>query len=260
MPMNPPLQEQIHLIWDHLSDFEASRSDQAARYLMTRLAELVGAANATWGGAIRISDSDGGDPLQGWRVAAMQQLNPQSPDPDDDNFKDILQRWDRRQIDPSFLLPMAGVGTFRSYSFRGDLPLDWFESPFYQAFYASMGTHDALFVAFPCNEEAESHFGFYAGRAFTDADIALLTYALRGIKWFHRQLMLSHGLLIASAPLTPTEHKILKLLLTEASEKMISDQIGIAASTVHHHVVGIFRKFSVRSRAGLMSLWLNRQG
>lgn len=258
--MSPSIQEQIHALWDQLSDVEAGQSDQAARHLMTGLSALVGASNATWGGALRITDATGNDPLQGWRVAAMQQLEEHSPDPEDSRFKDILQRWDRREIDPSFLLPMGGVGTFRSYSFRRELPAAWFDSPFYQAFYASVGTFDAVFVAFPCNEDAESHFGFYSPRLFSDGDIALLRYAMRGIKWFHRQLMLSHGLLIASTPLTPTEHKILKLLLTEASEKMVSDQLGIAVSTVHHHVVGIFRKFGVRSRAGLMSLWLNRQG
>jgi len=253
-------QEEIHRLWDELSDFDASRSDQAARHLMTRLCELVNVANGTWGGAIRIAGNESGDLLQGWRVAAMQQLHALSPDPEDDHFKEILLRWDKREIDPSFLLPMRGVGTFRTYSFRRELPSDWFESPFYQAFYASVGTVDSVFIGFPFHQDAESHFGFYSTRTFSDGEIALLTYALRGIKWFHRQLMLSHGLLLASAPLTPTERKVLQLLLTEASEKQISDQVGIAVSTVHHHVVGIFRKFGVRSRAGLMSLWLNRQG
>lgn len=70
--------------------------------------------------------------------------------------------------------------------------------------------------------------------------------------------MLSQGLLMADTPLTPTEQRVLQLLLTEASEKSIAFQLGIAASTAHQHVVCIFRKFGVRSRVGLMSLWLNR--
>ena len=131
------------------------------------------------------------------------------------------------------------------------------KSPFYDSFYGSVGTHDAVFVAFPINQDCESHFGFYSRKTFTDAEIERLTYALRGIKWFHRHLMLSRGLLLASAPLTPTEGKVLQLLLTDSSEKHIAHQLGIAASTAHQHVVSIYRKFGVRSRAGLMSLWLS---
>jgi DNA-binding CsgD family transcriptional regulator len=108
------------------------------------------------------------------------------------------------------------------------------------------------------NDDCESHFGFYSRETFSAEGIALLAYALRGIRWFHRKLMLSYGLLIASAPLTPAERKVLQLLLTDSSEKHIAHQAGIAASTVHQHVVNIYRKFGVRSRAGLMSLWLSR--
>jgi DNA-binding CsgD family transcriptional regulator len=57
--------------------------------------------------------------------------------------------------------------------------------------------------------------------------------------------------------LTPTERKVLKQLLTKASEKNIAAELGLAVSTTHQHVVALFRKFGVRSRAELMSLWLS---
>jgi DNA-binding CsgD family transcriptional regulator len=254
------MQENIHRLWDELADFDVGQSDQAAVHLMTRLCELVGARNATWGGAIRIGEGREADPLQGWRVGAMKLLRPIEPHPDEGPFREILKQWDRREIDPSFLLPMRQVGHFRTYAFRRDLPPDWFDSPFFQAHYGSVGTQDAAYVGFPLNRDAESHFGFYADRTFNDAEIALLAHAARGLKWFHRQLMLSHGVMIATSPLTPTERKVLHLLLTEASEKGIANQLGLATSTTHQHVIAIFRKFGVRSRAGLMSLWLNRGG
>ena len=50
------------------------------------------------------------------------------------------------------------------------------------------------------------------------------------------------------------------LLLTEATEKQIAVQLGLAVSTTHQHVVTLFRKFGVRNRAGLMSLWLSGRG
>jgi hypothetical protein len=42
-------------------------------------------------------------------------------------------------------------------------------------------------------------------------------YALRPLKWFHRRVMLHHGLLIARTPLSPMERRLVSLLLTEQS-------------------------------------------
>jgi len=249
--------EEVSCLWDELADFEAGQSVAAAVRLMSWLCAVTQASNATWAGAVRLPGPTDGDALQGWRVGAVQALHPVAPLPEEQHFRVILDAWDRREIDPSFLLPMRGVGTFRSYSFRRELPAAWFESPFYERHYGRVGTFDAVFVAFPLNEDCESHFGFYSGRAFTDDEIRLLMRALRGIKWFHRQLMLSYGLVMASAPLTATERRVLHMLLSRASEKEFGRHLDMAPSTAHQHVTRIFRKFGVRSRAGLMSLWLS---
>lgn len=70
--------------------------------------------------------------------------------------------------------------------------------------------------------------------------------------------MLNRGLQLASVPLAPYERKVLQLLLTEATEKQIAERLGLAVSTTHSYVTSIFRKFGVRGRAGLMSLWLRQ--
>ncbi|WP_269792840.1 PAS domain S-box protein [Stenotrophomonas sp. Iso1] len=62
--------------------------------------------------------------------------------------------------------------------------------------------------------------------------------------------------LLGVARLAPHEKKVLQLLLTEATEKQIAEQLCLAVSTTHSYVTHIFRKFGVRSRAGLMALWL----
>jgi DNA-binding CsgD family transcriptional regulator len=258
--MDATIREEIHRAWDELADFGAGESAQAVARLMAFLCGQGGAWNATWAGPVRVDENCAADPLQGWRVGAVQALHAIAPHPDEGHFKDILRIVERREIDPSFLLPLRDVGAFRTYSFRRELPADWFASAFYERHYGSVGIFDAVFVAFPLNEDAESHFGFYSSKTFTDEEIALLAYALRGIKWFHRHLMLSHGLLMASTPLTTAERKVLRLLLTDASEKRIAAQMEMAASTVHQYVVSIYRKFGVSSRAGLMSLWLSRGG
>ncbi|WP_322012939.1 PAS domain S-box protein [Paraburkholderia sp. J12] len=58
--------------------------------------------------------------------------------------------------------------------------------------------------------------------------------------------------------LAPHERKVLELLLTEATEKQIAERLGLAVSTTHSYITGIFRKYGVRGRAGLMSLWLKQ--
>ena len=255
--LEPAVQEDIHRLWDELTDFDAGHAEAAMHHLQQRLCAMVGAWNASWGGAIRFDTAPtDADPLQGWRVAVTRLLHPFEAPAEQGPFKALQERWNAREMDESFLLPMRGVGSFRTYGHRRDLPPAWFDGPAYQTFCAPYGTVDSVWVGFPINGDAESHFGFYARHVFSAPQIELLAYALRGIKWFHRQLLLTSGPLIAKEPLTPTERRVLRLLLTKASEKQIADQLGLAASTAHQHVVALFRKFGVRSRAELMSLWL----
>ncbi|THF67291.1 helix-turn-helix transcriptional regulator [Pseudothauera nasutitermitis] len=252
------VQDEIHRLWDEITDFEVSQTDSARQHLQDRLCQMVGAWNSTWGGALRFdTDPVCDDLLQGWRVAVTQVLHPFEAQAENGPFKELQDRWNNRDMDPSFLLPMRNIGKFRTYGHRRDMPAEWFDGPVFHHYSSRFGTMDSVWVGFPLNHDAESHFGFYSRGIFTEQDIALLAYALRGIKWFHRQLMLTSGPLIAKAPLTPTERKVLRLLLTKASEKVIADQLGLAASTTHQHIVSLFRKFSVRSRAELMSLWLS---
>jgi len=250
--------EEIHRLWDELADFGADRCAEAAAHLMAFLCERGGAWNATWAGGTRLDGGNADDPLQGWRISAIQALHPVAPYPDEGHFWDVVKPWEKREIDPSYLLPIRGLGRFRTYSLRGDLPESWFASPFYQRHYGRVGTYDGVWVGFPLNEDCESHFAFYGRERFTDEAVTLFAETLRGIKWFHRNLLLSHGLLVASAPLTAAERRVLHVLLTDATEKDVAARLGLTHATVHQYVVSIYRKFGVRSRAALMRLWLTR--
>jgi len=250
--------EDIYRLWDELADFGADRCAEAAAYLMKSLCERGGAWNATWAGGTRLDGGVADDPLKGWRVSAIQALHPVAPYPNEGHFWEIVKPWEKRQIDPSYLLPMRGLGTFRTYSLRRDLPEAWFGTPFYHRHYGRVGTYDAVWIGFPLNEDCESHFGFYSRGRITYDAIALFAETLRGITWFHRNLLLSHGLLVASAPVSPAERRVLHLLLTDASEKDVAVQLGLTPATAHQYVIRIYRKFGVRSRAALMRLWLSR--
>lgn len=54
------------------------------------------------------------------------------------------------------------------------------------------------------------------------------------------------------ARLAPHESRVLQLLLTEAAEKQIAEQLGLATSTTHSYITSVYRKFGVRGRAGLI--------
>ncbi|MNN53702.1 Bacterial regulatory protein, luxR family [compost metagenome] len=78
----------------------------------------------------------------------------------------------------------------------------------------------------------------------------------RDVTALRKKSVVDRALALSPVPLAPHEQKVLQLLLTEASEKQIAQRLGLAVSTTHSYVTAIFRKFGVRGRAGLMSLWL----
>jgi DNA-binding CsgD family transcriptional regulator len=152
-------------------------------------------------------------------------------------------------------------GSFRARRLCDVMPSEWFNTRFYLDYYQGSGHCDAVYAAFPVNEDAESWFGLFRATGqppFSSEERDALAYALRGIKWFHRQLLLSHGLLVASAPLTNVERKVLHGLLSGLSEKEIAAAQGQSYHTTHEYVRSIFRKFGVNNRAALMALWLGR--
>jgi DNA-binding CsgD family transcriptional regulator len=249
----------IHTLWDELADFDAAHSDEALEHLMGRLCTLAGAWNALWMGAVRLDGTFPGDPVKGWRPGFIRYLYP-APALDDAAVEH--KKLDQGVVDITTIRNVDGAGAFRANRLRDLVDPAWFESPYYQTQYLDRGTADSIWVAFPVNKDAESWFGVHRapGRpSFTEAERDVIAYALRGIKWFHRQLMLSNGLLVAAAPLTPAERRVLHLLLTGLSEKLIAAELGRSYHTTHEYITAIFRKFGVSNRASLMSLWLGQQ-
>jgi DNA-binding CsgD family transcriptional regulator len=249
----------IHNMWDELSDFDAARSDEALAHLMNGLCTLVGAWNIVWVGVVRLDTTFPGDPVKGWRPRLIRYLYP-SP-PLDNNAREQTEKLEQGVVDVTTLRNAEGAGVFRANRLRDMVGPKWFESSYCRAHYHSLGTADAIWVIFPVNEDAESYFGIFRALdrpPFTEVERDIVAYALRGIKWFHRQLMLSNGLLVASSTLTPAERRVLHLLLTGLSEKLIASELDRSYHTTHECVTAIFRKFGVNNRAGLMSLWLGQ--
>lgn len=256
---NARMRERIHAVWDTLADFDAAQVDGALTFLLQSLCALVGAQNADWFGVVRLPDALPMDPVHGWRPPVVHFLHPTEKLLA--TIEDQARKLELGIANDVAVHMIAMSGRFRACRLRDVAPAGWFESDFYREYYRECGHDDAIYVAFPVNEDVESYFGIFraAGQPpFGTREREALAYALRGIKWFHRQLLLSHGLGIAETALTPVERRVLKNLLTGLAEKQIAAELGQSYHTTHEYVTAIYRKFGVNNRAALMALWLCR--
>lgn len=251
--------EAIYNLWDDLSDFGVFEIDKALTHCLNSLCGMIGAQNAMWIGAVCILDEDERttDPMSGWRAKSIEVLNVGS----------VRQQ----QISSFYNLPKtgpgettkaitSGAGTFRVHSLRSGLvDLAAFQkTKFYDQFYRDPDISDRIWIVTPVGKNTESYFIFDAyaeGHFFTVDQLGIVAKALRGIKWFHRLLMLIRGLGVCESPLTPAERRMLPELLKGVSEKVIADRLKLRSSTVHQYATNIYRKFGVCGRAEFMSFW-----
>lgn len=249
----------IYALWDALADFDAADSDAALDYLMKSLCELVDAQNAVWIGAVRLAGNFPDDPVKGWRPRTIRHMRPTSP---------ILvasreqkKKLEAGSVDETTVQNVAGAGTFRVKRLVDLVSAEWLESDYYHCYYRGMGIADTIWAGVPINEDAECYFGIHRHIGhpfFATEERDAVADALRGLKWFLRQQMLSHGLLVANAPLTPVERQVLQGLLSGLSEKEIATAQNQSYHTTHEYVTAIYRKYGVSNRAALMALWLGK--
>ena len=198
-----------------------------------------------------------GDPVRGWRPRTVRHLHatPQL----DLAVQAQTRTLERGEVDPNIVRNVSFAGQFRIHRLAELVSPDWFQGDYYRTYYQGMGYHDALWAGVPISQDAESYFGLYRGSGqppFADAELDAVLHALRGLRWFLRQQMLGHGLLVATTPLTSVERSVLHGLLTGRSEKQIADDQRQRHTTTHEYVTRIYRKYGVNNRASLMALWL----
>ncbi len=94
------------------------------------------------------------------------------------------------------------------------------------------------------------------GRDFNQQALStLLTAQHRWLLWFD----LSYGPLNDEGIMDNNQRQVLLCLLKGLSEKQIASALQMSLFTTHEIVRKIYRRFQVRSRASLMSCWLNGQ-
>lgn len=249
----------IHALWDELADFDAARVEEARHHLMARICALIGAQTAAWVGAVRLGDPQPGDPVKGWRPRAIRHLHPDRLY--EQKGAEQTELLEAGAVDITTLRNVQLSGQYRVNRLAELAPAEWFDGAYYRVYYLNAGRRDAIWAGIPVNEDAESYFGFYRDldcQMFGMLERDIVTYALRGLRWFHRLQMLGEGLGVALTPLTPAERRILQGLLQGLSEKQIAAANEQSPHTTHDHVKRIFRKYGVTTRSGLMALWLGR--
>ena len=257
--------DRIHRLWNDLPDFGAARIEEAMLQALRELAALVDAQQAYWLGTVRLAEHAGDDLARGWRPAAIRFLHPQEFQRR--NFKEHKKRIERGAVDPGIAANVARAGEFRVNVKSEMIGPDWFKSDFYRQMLAPFGVGDTLHMATPIGEDMESWFCFErigapeavdTLPAFGPAERALLEMAGRPLKWLHRQILLHYGLTLAEKPLTATERRLLAGLLGGGSEADIAAELQLSPTTVHTYATRLYRKFNVRGRTGLTTLWLGR--
>ena len=251
---------EVFRLWDELSGFDAGQARESKLHLLQRLCALTGAKNADWVGCVRLPDGPADDPLFGWRPYSLTVLN--SDKEIKRRIAEAFERMDVGHPDVTTTRNAELAGSYRVLLLSDLAPDGWFNGPAYREWYAAIDRRDSIWAAIPVNAEAELMLGLHRGfdqEPFTRADLRLASFCLRGLAWFYRQQMVSDGIGIASARLTPTEHRVLAGLLQGISEANIAHANGQSPHTTHDHVKRIFRKYGVSSRSELMALWLGRQ-
>lgn len=251
--------EAVYGLWDRLADFSASECDAALRHLMRTLSDWFDARDVVWVGAARVGQGAFArrDPQGGWRGLAVRHHV---------DCPDILARSlyaakiQETSPDLTTLALIAKAGRLRVHRLHdGFVDVGRMKkTEGYRVIYEEAGIVDRIFAGVPVNADAESYLLIdrYGGRRFTAGDAAWVETAMRGLKWFHRELLLAHGLLLAGAPFSAVERRIVRLLLTDRTEGQIAAEIGQSPKTTHKYVTEILRKYGVKGRAGLMALWL----
>jgi DNA-binding CsgD family transcriptional regulator len=248
----------VQNLWSELSAFAASKPDDAMAWLLAGITRIIGCTNITWIEASRESGERTDDPLGGWRPYSQKSL--QQPDEDRKRRAAVMYYMNKGVFDPLTVGVTAGAGVTRAY-LRKELVDDrtWLQSWLYNEVLRPSHVSEMLVGAQAVTPSRESYICMDRGATdmpFRARERNLLQLILSGCPALHREVLHAGGRGGKSATLSARERQVLRLLLTDLSEKEIAGKLGIGWRTTHEYTVSILRKFGVRGRIGLMALWL----
>ncbi|KXU84479.1 helix-turn-helix transcriptional regulator [Paraburkholderia monticola] len=256
---NPAVHDDVFALWDRLAEFSAGEGDAALTHLLTTLCAMVTAQNALWAVVVRLPSPTPKDPLFGWRPRLVRLLHPVPA-----MVASVQEQFDTLwagNVDSSHVVAASGNEAFCANLLFEAMPTEWFEGEHYRRHYLEVGHGDSIQVRCSLNDDVRIHlFVFRDVHAprFSALDLELLGFVMHGLRWYYRQQLLSHGLLIADAPLTSSERRVLLALLDGLTEKQIAQKLDQSPNTTHVHIKSIYTKFNVGSRSTLTALWLGK--
>jgi DNA-binding CsgD family transcriptional regulator len=246
---------RVARLWHELAEIPAARGDEALTHCFTQLAQIVGAGNVFAVGAVRdIATPNPFDRLRGWRLRAFRRLH--RDDARDRVVDRMLLHFKANAVDPLTEALAARIGTTRVL-LRQEAVDDatWERSWMVNEVWRPIGVEHRLLGVQAVDAFSESCIGLDRGpreRPFGKRERDLLHLFLLGGLGFHREQ--PHA--PARPRLTAREQAVLRLLLTELTEREIGAALGLTPRTTHQYVVAILKKFDVKGRVGLMAHWL----
>jgi DNA-binding CsgD family transcriptional regulator len=248
---------RIARLWHELAEIPAARGDEALTHCFAQLAQIIGAGNVFLVGAVRDSATpDPVDRLRGWRPRVVRRLH--RDDARDRVVASTMRHFKANVVDPLTEALAARTGTTRALLRREAVDdATWERSWMVNEVMRPIGVEHRLLGAQAVDVGRESCLGFDRGpreRPFAERERDLLHLFLLGGLGFHREQLPAHA--PTRPPLTAREQAVLRLLLTELSEREIGAALGLTPRTTHQYVVAILKKFGVKGRVGLMAHWL----
>jgi DNA-binding CsgD family transcriptional regulator len=249
--------DQLRRLWSELAEFPVAHAPAALDHALSRLGSLVGVERIWWIGT-QHTPIDPENPWRGWNVLMVHYLD--NTDDDQATVNRLVERA-RNNQPPRFHALRAGIDERCHVERPGDLMLErqWYDDWYYNEILHPAGQDAQMVGTYKVDAMLAGHVGMdraIGARHFSDRDRDLLHVFLAGAPALQQDLFRLQGPCADQAALAPRVREVLRLLLTDLSEKQIAAELGLTVRTTHQYVTSVFRHFGVSGRRGLMSRFL----
>lgn len=253
---------RVFALWDRLAGFDPARWEEALLEFLAELKRLAVADDAVWLGLVRMRHGREAerDHQLGWRTRAVVHL--EWTELKRSVVAEAMKAQEKDGGVPSSIEMAKLAGRFRTLTLRELHDMGTFtRTHHYPACFVPFQITDRLWCVLPVGEDCEVAVIFDRcgdHPRFSKRDRAVVSVAMRGLKWFHRQMVLANGVTLGKTRLSPREKGLLNHLLSDKTEKEIAENLHLSLATVRGYTKSLYQKLGVRGRVGLISLWLGR--
>ncbi|BDS07001.1 hypothetical protein NT6N_20410 [Oceaniferula spumae] len=260
--------DQLRDLWASVSSYPVYQSEEAMLHFLNTMCKILGAHSGTWlamkklkSNPRRVAADDYAvilEQLGGWAPVAAVYTSKSK------NLNGVMNRWlmhaRKEGVDPLSQTVLDNFGKSRVHiSAELDPELNWADSWLPKKYFSYYGIGDRMMGLYYLTDDCESCLVFDRpadSEAFSAVEKNVLYLAMTGSTELHKRLLMEHGVIRATTPLSKRERETYRLLLTEMSESQIADKMKLSMHTVHDYARGLYKKFQVKGRVGLMALVL----